>query len=95
MKFKTKVVTIDGEKFKIQEINARQRKELFKLYQDDNSDALDSQAHAIKMGCEKFRDSSIDEIFEMPGTVFANLADEVMKLSGLGDDDEKDAVKNS
>ena len=94
MKFKTKVVTIDGDKYNLKEINARQRQSLFKLFKDD-TDPVEAQAHSIQMGCAELKDKSIDEIFEMPGTVFAQLAEEVMKISGLGDNDEQDAVKNS
>ena len=92
MKFNTKTVTIGSDKYDIKEINARQRQELFKLFKDD-TDPVEAQAHSIKMGCTQFADKSIDEIFEMPGTIFAKLAEEVMKISGLGDD--SDAEKNS
>jgi len=94
MKFKTKKLKIDSEKFDIKEINARQRQELFKLFKDE-TDPVEAQAHAIKMGCSQFQDMAIDEILDMPGTVFASLAEEVMNISGLGDKSEKDEVKNS
>jgi len=94
MKFNTKSINIGGDKFDIKEINARQRQELFKLFKGE-TDPVEAQAHSIKMGCTQFVDTSIDEIFEMPGTVFAKLADEVMKISGLGDESEKEEVKNS
>jgi len=45
------------------------------------------------MCCAQFVDKTIDEIFDMPGTIFAQLAEEVMKISGLGDDSETE--KNS
>ena len=92
MKFNTKSVTIGDNKYDIKEINARQRQELFKLFKDD-TDPVEAQAHSIKMGCTQFSSKTIDEIFEMPGTIFAKLAEEVMKISGLGDD--SDAEKNS
>ncbi len=92
MKFNTKSITIGSDKFELKEINARQRQELFKLFKD-GTDPVEAQAHSIKMGCTQFVDKTIDEIFEMPGTVFAKLAEEVMKLSGLGDDSELE--KNS
>lgn len=92
MKFNTKSITIDADKFEIKEINARQRQELFKLFKDE-TDPVEAQAHAIKMGCKQFIDKSINEIFEMPGTIFAKLAEEVMAISGLGDDSETE--KNS
>ena len=92
MKFNTKSITIGSDKFELKEINARQRQQLFKLFKDE-TDPVEAQAHSIKMGCTQFADKTIDEIFEMPGTVFAKLAEEVMKISGLGDDSE--AEKNS
>lgn len=92
MKFKTLDLEIDGEVFKLQEISARQRQELFKLYKGD-ADPVEAQAASIKMGCPAFKDKALDEILDMPGTVFAALADGVMKLSGLGDDKEDE--KNS
>lgn len=92
MKFNTKKITVGGDKYDIKEINARQRQQLFKLFKDE-TDPVEAQAHSIKMGCSQFVDKTIDEIFEMPGTVFSKLADEVMKISGLGDDE--DTEKNS
>ena len=92
MKFNTKSLTIGSDKFDLKEINARQRQQLFKLFKDE-TDPVEAQAHSIKMGCAQFKDKTIDEIFDMPGTVFAQLAEEVMKISGLGDDSE--AEKNS
>lgn len=92
MKFNSKKITIGDDKFDIKEINARQRQQLFKLFKDE-TDPVEAQAHSIKMGCAQFIDKTIDEIFEMPGSIFAQLAEEVMKISGLGDD--SDAEKNS
>lgn len=92
MEFNTKSIKIGSDKFELKEINARQRQQLFKLFKDE-TDPVEAQAHSIKMGCAQFVDKTIDEIFEMPGTVFAKLAEEVMKISGLGDDSE--AEKNS
>lgn len=92
MKFKTLELNLDGTKFNLQEISARQRQELFKLYKGD-VDPVEAQATSIKMGCLELKDKTLDEILDMPGTVFADLADAVMRLSGLSDD--KDAEKNS
>lgn len=92
MKFNSKSIKIGDDKFEIKEINARQRQELFKLFKDE-TDPVEAQAHSIKMGCAQFADKTIDEIFDMPGTIFAQLAEEVMKISGLGDD--SDTEKNS
>ncbi len=92
MKFNSKSITIGGDKFEIKEISARQRQQLFKLFKDE-TDPVEAQAHSIKMGCAQFVDKTIDEIFDIPGTIFAQLAEEVMKISGLGDDSETE--KNS
>lgn len=92
MKFKTLDLEINGEVFKLQEISARQRQELFNAYKGE-ADPIEAQAKSIQMGCSNFKDKSLDEVLDMPGTIFTDLADAVMKLSGLGDD--KDDEKNS
>lgn len=91
MKFKSKSLTIEGEKFEIREFSARQRQEMFKLYKGE-TDPVEAQAHSIKLACIQFSDKTIDEILDMPGTVFAELSEGIMKLSGLADDDSE---KNS
>ena len=91
MKFNSKTVEIGGDKYTIKEISAKERKQIFVIVRGD--DPTDAEAHAIKMGCAQFADKTIDEIYEMPGTIFAILAKEVMTISGLGDDSETE--KNS
>ena len=44
------------------------------------------------MAVSEFKDKSLDEILDMPGSAFAQFVQEVMQVSGLGDEDE---AKNS
>jgi len=95
MKFNTKSITIGGDKYGIKELSAKQRHEMYLYFKKDGSDPVAAQAHYIKMSCTQFKDKSINEIFDMPGSVFAKLAEEIMSVSGLGEDDDKEAEKNS
>jgi len=95
MKFKTKKVTIEKEVFDIKEFSAKHRHDLYLYSKEEGSDPVSAQAKYIQMGCEQFKDKSVDEIFEMPGAIFTELAQAIMKISGLGEDDEKEAEKNS
>jgi hypothetical protein len=92
MKFQTKTVEINGESFTVKELSARQRKEALKLY-NDKADPIDIQAHYIKMGVEKFKDSLTEDILDIPGSAFTELVEAVMEISGLTD--KEDEVKNS
>ena len=94
MKFQTLKVTIDGQKYDARELSAGQRKELFKMYKSE-ADPMETQAATIQMGFAAFKDKSIDEILDLPGTAFSSLADAIMMVSGLADDSEKEAEKNS
>jgi len=94
MKFNTKTVTISGEKYKIKEMDARQRQKFLKIFRE-NSDAEEAQAVMIQMCCPTFKDMSIDEIFSIPGRVFAEISDIASDLSGLSGDSEEEAEKNS
>jgi len=94
MDFQSKVITINGEDFTVFEMSARQRQSMFKFYKDE-LDPVEIQANAIKMGCAEFRDKEIKDILDLPGKAFSDIADAVIAISGLADDSEKDAEKNS
>lgn len=93
MKFDKKTIELKGERFTINELSARNRQAIFKMFKKEDIDAVELQAHYIKLGCTEFKDSTLDDIMELPGTVFGKLADEVVQVSGLSD--EADTTKNS
>jgi len=92
MKFNTKTITISGEKYKIKEMDARQRQKFLKIYRE-NADTEEAQANLIKMCCPAFKDMSIDEIFLIPGRIFAEVSEVATDLSGLSGEEETE--KNS
>ena len=91
MNFQKKTLKINGDTYHIQELSARQRKEALKLYKDE-MDPIDLQANYIQMGVSELKDKTLDDILDLPGSVFSQFVDEVMTVSGLTD---KDEAKNS
>lgn len=95
MKFKESAkLKIDGEKVIVRELSARQRGELFQL-NNAETNPVEIQAHIVKMGCPKYKDTSIDDISDFPGTSVDEISKEILDISGLGDDAEAEAEKNS
>jgi len=95
MNFETKTVEVKGNTYNVQELSARQRQEVYKLFKSDDVDPVSLQAHYILRGCVEFKDSTLDEIMDLPGSLFGTLADEVVKISGLADESAEDSEKNS
>jgi len=91
MNFNQKTVEISGESFTVKELSARQRKEALKMY-NDKADPIDLQARYIQMGVEELKEKDLDFVLDLPGSVFTDLVEAVMEISGLVD---KDEVKNS
>lgn len=94
MSFSETSVQSGDESFTVRELSARQRKDLFKMHKDE-IDPIEIQAHIIKMGCPAFKDKDLDSIFDLPGSLYDSLANAVLKISGLSDDAEAQAEKNS
>jgi malate/lactate dehydrogenase len=94
MEFQTKEVTINGNTFHIKELSARQRKEMYQYYKDER-DPVDVQAFTIQAGCEECKGMTPEQILDMPGTIFGALSDEIIQVSGLADNAEGEAEKNS
>ena len=95
MKFDSKKVEVKGESFTVVELSAKQRQQVFKLFKSEDIDPVELQANYIQLGCKEFASSSIDEVMELPGSLFGLLADEIVKISGLADESSEDAEKNS
>lgn len=94
MNFVTSQITVDGKTVEVRELSARQRQAMLKLNKD-GIDPIEIQAHIIKMGCSEFAESSIDDLLDMPGKAFSKISEKILNLSGLGDESEDDATKNS
>jgi len=93
MKFKTSKKEIEGESFSIRELSAKQRQVMLGLHTDETNPIV-IQANLIKMCCDGFEEKTIDEILDMPGGCFDELAKEVLEVSGLGEDATEGAEKN-
>ena len=94
MKFKESTVEIEGEKIIVRELSAKQRGALFDLHSADTNPVV-IQANVVQMGCHDYRNHSIDDIEELPGTAVDDISKEILDISGLGDDSAEDAEKNS
>ncbi len=94
-KAKTEIVNIGDHTLTIIELSAKQRSQMMKLYKSENAGPIDIQAYIIKAGCTECADMNIDEILDMPGTIVGELSDEILLISGLTENAEEEAEKNS
>lgn len=94
MKFKESTVKIDDDEIIVRELSAKQRGALFDLHTAEASPIV-VQANIIKMGCPKYKDTSIDDIQDFPGTAVDEVSKAILDISGLGDDSAEVAEKNS
>ena len=94
MKFKISKIDIEGESISIRELSARQRQDLFGLYKAETN-PIEIQANIIKMGCIGMEEKTTDEILDLPGGCFDEIAKGVLKISGLDEGSEEEAEKNS
>jgi len=94
MKFKESALTIEGEEIIVRELSARQRSTLFDLH-NANTSPVEIQAHIIKMGCSEFKEVSVDDIGDFPGSAVDDISKAILDISGLGDDSSVSAEKNS
>jgi len=79
----------DGEEIAISELTLKQRG---KLHVAAKKDPIDAQALVVCMGCSLFEESDLDAVKDMPGDLISDIADAILSLSGLSDDE--DAEKN-
>ena len=88
--FAEKTVKINGEEFHIHELSVKDRREVFASADDENKSALLVSGLLILRGCVEFADKVLEDVEDLPGSVFDKLSNEVADLSGMsGDDDEK------
>lgn len=84
-------ITIQGKELEIVELSARQRQEIPKL----SKKGIDIEAYCIKQCVPAFSTIDLDEILDFPASVFQELSEAVLKISGLGNDSVKESGKNS
>lgn len=89
-------VEIDGKKYVINSLSVGQRS---KFYEASKESLFKAQVLVVCMGLPFFdedNESDIDEVTDLDSDVIADVANAVLKLSGLVDDEEEgDAEKNS
>ena len=78
----------NGETLDISELTLEQRG---KLHQAAKNDPIQAQALVVCMGCALFDESDIKDVKQMPGDLISEIADGILALSGLA---EEDAEKN-
>lgn len=86
--FATKEIESGGTVFHVQELSVRHRSEIFDIFNEDK-DATKMSATIILYGCEEFRGKTIDDVIDLPGSVFDDLSNAVADVSGMNVDEEK------
>lgn len=86
-----KIVEIKGRKIEVFEMTGRQRKELPKQMEE----GVDLESFCIQVCAPEFKDMSIEEILDLPSSIYTAVSDAVLKLSGLSSDANEEAAKNS
>ena len=85
------IVTIQGQDIEVFEMTGRQRKQIPKVIEKKQ----DIESYCIKECVPAFKEMTIDEILDLPSSVYAALSDAILKLSGLTDEAGDKATKNS
>ena len=83
-----------GKKEIVQELSVKQRNELSDM-QGNEKDPYKLLAHVIKISCPTYRDAELDDIVDLPQSVFDKLHKAAFKVSALGEDANEEAIKNS
>jgi hypothetical protein len=92
---KTGSVVIDGETYNVHELSARQRDAIAALFRGDNKDIMRINAVIACMGTEGLTEKDADGLVEGSAEMILALSQEVLKLSGMGDDAVDEAKPNS
>lgn len=87
--FKRDAVNVGGVDYTVRELSARQRREIFNQYKQDE-DSLLMSAMMVQAGCVEFNGKSVDDILDLPGSLFDALSSAVTKVSGIAADDSDD-----
>ncbi|MCP5018061.1 MAG: hypothetical protein GY938_22725 [Ketobacter sp.] len=74
----------DGQEIGINELTLEQRG---KLHQAAKKDPIEAQALVVCMGCDLFTEKDIPAVKGMPGDLISDIADAVLGISGLSDED--------
>ena len=86
---KRKTVTYampDGNEVNLLELTLEQRGKLQEMVK---SDPIKAQAAIVAMSCDVLDESDIDNLMQLPGTVINDMADTVLGISGLADEEEE------
>lgn len=90
-KLQKETVEVQGKKIEVFEMTGRQRKELPKLAEKKQ----DIESYCIKECVPELKDMTTNQILDLPSSVYTVLSDAVLKLSGLSEDANEEAEKNS
>ena len=88
MVFNESVVSVKGYQFTVHELSARNRKRIFGLFKDEVN-SMDLQAEVIRMGCDLFSGYTVEQLLELPSTIFEQLYTKIYDISGLNEDSKK------
>ena len=92
---KTGSVAIDGETYHVHELSARQRDVIANLFRGDTKDIMRINAVIACMGTEGLTESDADGLTEGAAEMILALSQQVLALSGMGDEAVDDAKPNS
>jgi len=85
----------DGEPLAIRELSAGGRRALMESTREHKGDVFMLYAVTAKHGCPELSGESVETILDSwPAEILAEIAGEVLKLSGIAPDSEAQAEKN-
>lgn len=93
---KKKTITMDGDELEITELSMAQRSKLMDAVRDESVDVMRKTALIVCMGVSFFDETNpadVDEVAAL-GEVIMDVSNQILSLSGLGDDSVKEAEKN-
>lgn len=90
LKPKQEEIEVNGMTVAISGLTVGQRK---KFYDASKEDLFHAQALVVCMGCAEFTEDDVEEVLQLDSQSITELADAILKKSGLSDDEDEE--KNS
>ena len=92
IKFKTTEFTLlNGQVIQLKELSSAQRMSLPEVVKNKKT----SMAQIVVWGCDILDDSDVDQVAAMPFDLVKNMADAILKISGIDSDEDKSNLKKS
>lgn len=87
--FKESKITISGKVYTLRELSVRQRKAVLDTFNKDQ-DPIEMSVQLVGFSCNRFNENDLDEILDLPASLFNALSTAAADVSGLGPDDDEE-----